>query len=103
MRFEPEGASLLDAYPSCSEVFRAGGWHDYCSSLSGHHLIVSRAFAKRFDREKVEFKAFMLQVTEDSIAEDTGLSIDGEKWFKQTTLKPSDFNYLLVSEHRNPD
>ena len=103
MRFKPEGASLLDAYPSCSQVFRVGGWHDYCSSLSGHHPTVSRAFVERFDKEKVEFKTFMLQVTKDSIAEATGLSIDGEKWFKRTALKPSDFNYLLVSDHKNPD
>lgn len=103
MRSEPEGASLLDAYPSCSEVFKIGGWYDYCRGLAGNHLAVSKAFAKSFDGEKAEFKSLMPRVTEKSIAQATDLSIEGEKWFKRTSLRPSDFNYLLVSDHKNPD
>ena len=98
-----EGASFLDAYPSCRVIFKVGGWYDYYKSLSGHHPPVSRAFAKSFDGEKVEFKIFMLRVTKASIAEATSLSTDGEKWFKRASLKPSDFNYLLVSDHKNTD
>ena len=32
-----------------------------------------------------------------------GLPMDGEKWFKRISLKPSNFNHLLVSDHRDPD
>ena len=103
MRAEPEGAALPDAYPSCRVIFKAGGWYDYCRGLSGHHPVVSKAFAKFFDGEKASFKTIVLWVTEDSIAEVTCLLTDDEKWFKRTTLKPSDFNYLLVSDHKNPD
>lgn len=103
MRFEPEEASLLDTYPSCNEVFKVGGWYDYCNGLVGNHLVVSRAFAKSFDGEKVEFKSLMLRVIEKSIIEATSLSIEGEKWFKQTSFTPSNFNYLLVSDHKNPN
>ena len=103
IRFELEGASLLDDYPTCSQVFRAGGWYEYCRGLAGHHPVVSKAFTKSFDREKVEFKSLTLWVMEQSIAEATGLPIEGDKWFKWILLKPSDFNYLLVREHKDPD
>ena len=103
VRAEPAGATLIDAYPSCRVIFKAGGWYDYCKALSGHHPAVTRTFAKGFDGEKVRFKTMVLRVTEDSIAKATGLPTDGEKWFKRTTLKPSDFNHLLVSDHRDLD
>ena len=82
MRAEPKGATLLDSYPLCRVIFKAGGWYDYCRGLSRHHPMVSKAFAKSFDGEKARFKTVMLQVTEDSSAEVTGLSTDDEKWFK---------------------
>ena len=103
MRAKPEGAALLDAYPSCRLIFKAGGWYDYCRGLSGHHIAVSKAFAKCFDGEKARFKTIVLWVTKDSIAKVTGLLTNEEKWFKRIALKPFDFNHLLVSDHRDPD
>ena len=103
MRAEPEGAALLDAYPSCKVIFKAGGWYDYCRDLSRHHPTISKAFSKCFNGEKASFKTIVMRVTEDSITKVTGLLTDGEKWFKRTMLKPSDFNHLLVSDHRDPD
>lgn len=94
MRVEPEGATLLDAYPSCKVIFKVGGWYDYCRGLSGHHPAVSKAFAKCFDEEKVRFKTIVLRVTKDSIAKATGLPTHSEKWVKRTNLKPSDLNHL---------
>ena len=94
---------MIDAYPSCRVIFKAGGWYDYCKALSRHHPAVTRMFAKGFDGEKVWFKTMVLRVTEYSIAKATGLPMDGEKWFKRTPLKPSNFNHLLVSDHRDPD
>ena len=95
--------SLLDAYPTCSQVFRERGWYEYCYNLVGHHPAVSKAFAKSFDGEKVEFKLLTLWVTEQSIVEATIFAIEGDKWFKRISLKPSDFNYLLVREHKELD
>ena len=48
VRFEPEGASFLDAYPSCRVIFKARGWYDYCRGLSGHYPVVSKDFAEFF-------------------------------------------------------
>ena len=83
IRYEPEGASLLDAYPMCNQVLRAGGWYEYCRSLAGHHTKVSKAFSQSFDGEKAEFKSLMLQVMEQSIAEATKFLVEGDKWFKK--------------------
>ena len=102
VRVELEGAALIDAYPSCRVIFKDDRWYDYCKALLGHHLVVTRTFTKGFDGEKVKFKMMVLRVTEDTIAKATGLPTDGEKWFKRTVLKPSEFNHLLVSDHRDP-
>ena len=93
----------MDAYPACSDIFKRRGWYEYCRGLSGHHVEVSKAFARSFNGEKVEFKSLTLIVIEQSIAEVTGLPIEGDKWFKRVSLMPSDFNYLLVSHHKNLD
>ena len=82
MRAEPEWATLLNAYPLCRVIFKAGGWYDYCRGLSGHHPVVLRAFAKCFDKEKAMFNTIVLRVTEDSITKATSLPTDGEKWLK---------------------
>lgn len=103
IRFEPAGVSLLDAYPACSDIFKRGGWYEYCCGLLGHHVEVSKAFTRSFDGEKAEFKSLTLIVTEQSIAEATRMPIEGDKWFKRVLLTPSDFNYLLVSHHKNPN
>ena len=42
--FEPEGIALLEAYPACSEIFKAKGWYDYCDRLTGYHMEVTKAF-----------------------------------------------------------
>ena len=102
IKFELAGVSLLDAYPACSDIFKRGVWYEYCHGLSGHHVEVSKAFARSFDAEKAEFKSLTLIVIDQSIAEATGLPIEGDKWFKRVLLMPSDFNYLLVSHHKNP-
>ena len=93
----------MDAYPACSDIFKRGGWYEHFCGLSGPHVEVSKAFARSFDGEKAEFKSLTLTVTEQSIAEATGLPTEGDKWFKRVSLTPSDFNYLLVSHHKNPD
>ena len=47
--FEPEGVSLLEAYPTCSKLFKAKWWYDYCDRLIGYHLEVTKAFSESFD------------------------------------------------------
>lgn len=103
LRFELEGIALLEAYPACSKLFKENGWYGYCDRLTGYHLEVTKAFSQSFDGHKVEFKSLTLQVTEDSVAEATRLSMEGNKWFKRVSLKPSDYNHLLVRENKDID
>ena len=45
LRFEPEGVSLFEAYPTCSRLFKEKGLYDYCEKHTGYHVEVTRAFA----------------------------------------------------------
>ena len=103
LKFEPEGVALLESCPTYSRLFNEKGWHEYCERLTGYHVEVTRAFAWSFDGQKVEFKTLTLQVTEESITEATRLYVEGDKWFKRLSLKPFEYNHLLVWEHKDPN
>ena len=103
LRFEPEGVALSEAYPTYNRLFKEKGWHEYCEKLTDYHVEVIGASAQSFDGQKAEFKTLTLQVTEKSIAEATGLFVEGDKWFKLLLLKPFDYNHLLVCEHMDPN
>ena len=60
LRFEPEGITLLEAYSTCSELFKEKGWYDYCEKLTGYYVEVTKAFVHSFDGEKAEFKSLTL-------------------------------------------
>ena len=93
----------MEAYLACSELFKEKGWYNYCDGITGYHLEVTKAFAQSFDDQKADFQSLTLRVTENSIAEATGISTEGDKWFKRVSLKPSDYNHLLVREHKDPN
>jgi hypothetical protein len=56
LRFELEGFALLEAYPTCNNLFKEKGWYEYCEKITRYHVEVTRAFVRSFDGQNVEFK-----------------------------------------------
>ena len=63
---------------------------------------VSMKFARRFTCTKVEFDSISFYISEQSIAEATGLSTEGEKWFKRLPFQV-DLKIFLRPGYENTD
>ena len=63
-------------------MLRDAGWFVFFEKITGFNMKVSTEFARRFIGTRVEFDSISFEISEQSIAEATGLSTEGEKWFK---------------------
>jgi hypothetical protein len=76
----------------------AHGWDIFIRQFEGYNLAVAQAFAQSFDGSKAKIGDLQLEVTEDSIAQATGLSQEGERWFKNAKIEGVPWNFLMVSK-----
>jgi hypothetical protein len=61
-------------------------WIKFIQYFEGFNLEVAHDFAKTFDGTKAKIGYIQLQVSEESIAEETGLSHEGDRWFKNKKI-----------------
>ena len=59
----------------------------FFQKVIGFNMKVLTEFAKRFRGTRIEFDSISFDISEQSIAESTGLSTEGEKWFKRLTFQ----------------
>ena len=69
-------------FSACNELFIRAGWHPFLTNLQGHDDVVSLQFALGFDGHTAKVGSLVFQVTEESIAQTTGLPRTGDRWFK---------------------
>ena len=67
-------------------MLRNAGWFVFFEKIIGFNMKVSTEFARTFTGMRVEFDSISFHISEQSIAEATGLSTEGEKWFKRLTF-----------------
>ena len=83
--------------------FEQCGWLVFFQKLQGHDANVTPAFAQGFDGKTTKIGDFMIEVTEASIATNTGLPCTGARWFKNKLVRAIDCNSFLVDGHQEPD
>jgi hypothetical protein len=86
VRVEPNGSQVLLSHDDIVDDLVHFGWIKFIQSFEGFNLEVAQAFAKTFDRTKAKVGDIQLQVSEESIAEATGLSQEGDRWFKNLKI-----------------
>jgi hypothetical protein len=59
-----------------------------------------RAFIEGFDGKVVTISNIYFPIIEETIAKETGLPIDGERWFKSQTIIGIDIESFLKDEYR---
>jgi hypothetical protein len=97
VRVEPNGSQDLLSHDDVVDDLVLFGWVKFVQSFEGFNLEVAQAFAKTFDGAKAKVGDLQLQVNEESIAEATGLSQEGDRWFKNLKIEGIPWNLLLVS------
>jgi hypothetical protein len=74
VRIEPNGSQSLLAHDDAIGDIVAHGWDIFIKRFEGYNLAVPQAFAQLFDGSKSQIGDLQLEVTEDSIAQATGLA-----------------------------
>ena len=94
-RAEPTDLTWIEKLPDCAELFQQAGWMDFFRRLDGHNIEVSCKFTKGLKNDMVTFDALQFRLTEELIAEATGIKNGGEKWFKKLPFDFEPQRYLL--------
>jgi hypothetical protein len=81
----------------------AFGWDKFIQSFEGFNLEFAQEFSKTFNDTKVKISDLQLEVSEDSIAEATGWSREGDRWFKNLKFEGIPWHLLLVSKRARYD
>ena len=82
-KFEPTNRSWATNFPKCAALFRMAGWFSFFEKITGFNPEVSYHFAQKFINDIVTFDTLKFDLTEDLITKATGVSRDGELWFKK--------------------
>jgi hypothetical protein len=98
VRIEPNGSQALLTHDDAISDIQAHGWDIFIRKFEGYNLAVAQDFAQSFDGSKAKIGDLQLEVTEDSIARATGLSQEGEKWFKNAKLEGMPWSLFMVSK-----
>ena len=80
--FEPEGFELLDADQEPTQLVDKVGWRKLFINFSGHNVEVTRTFSLSLKERVAQIGDLQLVLSENFIAQATGLLQSGEKWFK---------------------
>ena len=86
-RMEPATFNSNDIHESCLEIFANKQWINFFEKFNGHNEQASLAFAETFDGERVRVGNLQFRLSEDILAQVTGLPQQGERFFKTKQFK----------------
>ena len=95
VRVEPYEMKLLDSNPELSAKVQAIGWMPFISKFSDSNPEVTRVFALSLANYQAEVGDLCSRVDERSMASATGLSLEGERWFKYKRMDITEWWQLL--------
>ena len=92
-RFEPTDTSWEKDFPECAALFKRARWFNFFERITSFNPEVSYRFAQGFIKDTVTFDTLKFELTEELIVKATGVSRDGELWFKRIpfSFNPKDF------------
>jgi hypothetical protein len=97
VRVEMNGSQALLSHDDVVDDLVVFGWVKFVQSFEGFNLEVAQDFAKTFDGARDKIGDLQLQVDEESIAEATGLSREGDHWFKNLKIEGIPWHLLMIS------
>ena len=94
-RAEPTDVGWIEKLPGCVELFQQAGWLEFFKRINGYNAEVSCKFAQCLKDDMVTFDTLKFRLTVELIAEATGVSNEGELWFKKLPFTFDPQRYLL--------
>ena len=80
-RHEPTNMQEFHRNAEVFAIFAAVGWTEFFQRLSGFHQETVLQFALNFTETHSEVRGLHIEVTEEIVAEVTGLPQSGRDWF----------------------
>ena len=86
-RYELDGACAFEIY-SADEIlfFSEASWLPIIKLFNWHKMKISFDFVDTFDGNNAKVEGLFFPVIEESIAEATSISSQGERWFKRKPI-----------------
>jgi hypothetical protein len=98
VRIELNGSQAFLSHDDVVDDLVVFGWVKFIQSFEGFNLEVAQDFSQTFDGTRAKIGDLQLQVSEESIAEATGLSREGDRWFKNLKFEGIPWHLLMVSK-----
>ena len=81
IRYELAMTTLLELYPEVYQIFQQAGWLGYFQRLQGFDQQRVLQFARNLQQDHSIVQGVQISVTEDDIAQVSGLPVTGIRWF----------------------
>ena len=94
-RYEPTDMSWENYFLECAALFKRAGWFNFVENIIGFNPEVSYHFSQNFIKDTITFDTLKLELTDVLIFEATGVSIEGELWFKKIPFNFDLKDFLL--------
>jgi hypothetical protein len=103
IRYEPATTALLELYPEVYQIFLQAGWLGYFQRLQGFDQQQVLQFARNLQEDHSIVQGVRIPVTEDDIAQVSGLPVTGIRWFsRKHIILNAQQDFLLPGEQIEP-
>ena len=99
-KIELVNVKWAEEFPQCEKMMKDAGWFSLFERINGHNLEVTNAFINNYSYSSVNFQTLNFKVSEVTIAEESSLSIRGERWFKNHLFEIDLSLYLLPGNEK---
>jgi hypothetical protein len=86
-RYEPKKFDPLEIHKDCIQILEQNQWISFFEKFDGYYEEVALEFAHSFDGERATIGNLTIRISEDIIAQVTGLPQTGERYFKTKYFK----------------
>ena len=83
IRYEPGSITLLELFPEACQIFQQAGWLTYFERLGEFDPQQVLEFAQNFQDDYSVVQGVRISVTEEDIAQFSGLPVTGARWFSR--------------------
>jgi hypothetical protein len=102
-RNEPNNVDSIRKHPAVMQIFEQAGWLQFLEKFQGFDLDLTMEFAWSCDGSQATVRRLDILVSEESLSRVTGLSLQGEKWYKNFKVAPESWIPFLKAPSPLPD
>jgi len=92
---EPQQFDPTEYHKDCIHIFREKQSLTFLEKFNGHNELAAREFSCSFNGERAIVGNLSFRVSEDTIAQVIGISLEGENYFKTKQFKEKTWTHFI--------